>query len=56
VAGIEGIRSLRFQLSARTVAIDATTEALMQPWPPSASLALPKPVSAAQAATKTLAQ
>jgi Cd2+/Zn2+-exporting ATPase len=28
VAGIEGIRSLRFQLSARTVSIDATTEAL----------------------------
>jgi Cd2+/Zn2+-exporting ATPase len=37
VAGIEGIRSLRFQLSARTVAIDATTEALMQPWLPSVS-------------------
>ena len=28
VAGIEGIRSLRFQLSARTVSIDATTDAL----------------------------
>ena len=28
VAGIEGIRSLRFQLSARTVSIDATTNAL----------------------------
>jgi Cd2+/Zn2+-exporting ATPase len=28
VAGIDGIRFLRFQLSARTVSIDATTEAL----------------------------
>ena len=28
VAGIDGIRSLRFQLSARTVSIDATTDAL----------------------------
>ena len=28
VAGLEGIRSLRFQLSARTVSIDATTDAL----------------------------
>ncbi len=55
VAGIEGVRSLRFQLSARTVAIDATTEAL------DAALAAirkagftPKPVSAAQAATKNV--
>jgi Cd2+/Zn2+-exporting ATPase len=53
VAGIEGIRSLRFQLSARTVSIDATTEAL------DAALAAirnagfdPKPVSAGQAANK----
>ena len=52
VAGIEGIRSLRFQLSARTVSIDATTEAL------GAALAAirkagfdPKPVSADQAAS-----
>ena len=28
VAGIEGIRSLRFQLSERTFSIDATTDAL----------------------------
>jgi Cd2+/Zn2+-exporting ATPase len=53
VAGIEGIRSLRFQLSARTVLIDATTEAL------DVALAAirnagfdPKPVSAGQAANK----
>ncbi len=53
VAGINGIRSLRFQLSARTVSIDATTDAL------DAALAAirkagfdPKPVSAGQAADK----
>jgi Cd2+/Zn2+-exporting ATPase len=53
VAGIEGIRSLRFQLSARTVSIDATTEAL------DAALAAirkagfePQAVSADQAANK----
>ena len=53
VAGIEGIRSLRFQLSARTVSIDATTETL------DVALAAirnagfdPKSVSAGQAANK----
>jgi Cd2+/Zn2+-exporting ATPase len=53
VVGIEGIRSLRFQLSARTVSIDATTDAL------DAALAAirkagfsPKAVSADKAATK----
>ena len=52
VAGIEGIRSLRFQLSARTISIDATTDAL------DAALAAirkagfsPKAVSADQAAS-----
>jgi Cd2+/Zn2+-exporting ATPase len=51
LASIEGIHSLRFQLSARTVSIDATTEAL------DAALAAirkagfdPKPVSAGQVA------
>ena len=55
VAGIEGIRSLRFQLSARTVSIDATTEAL------DAALAAirkagfsPKAVSADQMATENV--
>ena len=55
VAGIEGIRSLRFQLSARTVSIDATTDAL------DAALAAirqagfsPKAVSADQAATENV--
>ena len=52
VASIDGIRSLRFQLSARTVSIDATTDAL------DAALAAirqagfsPKAVSADQAAS-----
>lgn len=55
VAGIEGIRSLRFQLSERTVSIDATTEAL------DAALAAirkagfsPKAVSADQTATENV--
>ena len=55
VASIEGIRSLRFQLSARTVSIDATTEAL------DAALAAirkagfsPKAVSADQTATESV--
>jgi len=55
VAGIDGIRSLRFQLSARTVSIDATTDAL------DAALAAirqagfsPKAVSPDQAATENV--
>ena len=55
VAGIEGIRSLRFQLSARTVSIDASTDAL------NAALAAirqagfsPKAVSADQAANENV--
>ena len=55
VASIDGIRSLRFQLSARTVSIDATTDAL------DAALAAirqagfsPKAVSADQAANKNV--
>ena len=55
VAGIDGIRSLRFQLSERTVSIDATTDAL------DAALAAireagfsPKAVSADQAATENV--
>lgn len=55
VAGIEGIRSLRFQLSARTVSIDASTDAL------NAALAAirkagfsPKAVSSDQAANENV--
>ena len=55
LASIEGIHSLRFQLSARTVSIDATTEAL------DAALAAirkagfdPKPVSAGQVAKENV--